>query len=173
MTLCPTCENQKNAQPVSEVYNEEVAAGGTSDLAWALAPPRIEPRLPDHGFQDREENRILLPFMVLLILLGVGVAIYGGGIGGFLIVTLPGALVGLVVAKMYASTRYHIARAEALSAAAREETMPAHLQRVQQWEDASYCNRDEIIFFSDGSKPLTTIEFRNLMTGVKPPAARA
>ena len=173
MTLCPVCEDRSTVAPVSDVYAESSAGGGTGDLAWLLAPPRVEPRLPAHSYQDREENRILLPVIGLLVIIGLGAAIDGYGFGGFLVVTLPGGLVGLMVAKGDASARYQAARAAAIAAAAAQEKLPAHQQLVERWLTALSCHRDDIVFFLDGEAPLRPIEFRNLITGYRPPPAPA
>jgi len=165
MTVCPTCQHDSAVEPVSDVYAESISSARGDDLGWLFAPPSVEPRLPPHSYQDREENRVLLPAVVLSVVLGVVVAVVGYGFGGFLVTTLPGALVALIVAKGYASARYQSARAAAIAAAKAQEKLPVHQQLLERWEAALYCRRDDSVFFPVGDTPLTPTEFRNLMSG--------
>ena len=38
---------------VRDVYVERISDDPNDDLAWLLSPPRVEPRLPTHSYQDR------------------------------------------------------------------------------------------------------------------------
>ena len=137
MTLCPTCLHDSAVEPVSDVYAESIASERGDDLGWLFAPPRVEPRLPPVSYQDRQENLVLLPAVVLSVALGVVVAVVGFGFGGFLVTTLPGALVGLIVAKGCASARYQSALAAAIAAAKALKMDPAHQQLVERWRQPS------------------------------------
>ena len=165
MIPCPVCGDTEAVRAVATLHTEHVETRNLTDLARYLAPPRVSVLLPDPSYADRQETRVLLPSLVLSFLIGVAVAFMGFGFGGFLVATLPCALLGLLAAKLYAAARYEAARDEALAAAQDEERSPAHRKRQQQWEQAAYCPRDEIVYFPDGIVRFSPALFHDLMTG--------
>jgi len=165
MIPCPVCGDSEAVRAVATLHREHVESRNLTDLARYLAPPRVQVRLPDPSYADRQETHVLLPSLVLSFLIGVAVAFMGYGFGGFLIATLPCALLGLLAAKLFAAARYEAARDEALAAAQGEERSPAHRKRQQQWEQAVYCPRDDIVSLAGGIIQLSPAQFHDIMTG--------
>lgn len=170
MSTCPSCGGDANVQKVSGLYREQSATRGSTGLAQLLAPPRIIPTLPDDdSFTFSGCIAGCIAFLLTLICsVALSLSLFGhpdSANVGLFVGIFVGGFTGSGAMFAYNNWRASLARSMALVVAETERQSPEHLRRLDQWEQAYYCHKHDIVILSEESKTFSPTEFRRLMKG--------